>query len=70
MAEKKEKHPHPQPAVVAPAAPVVEAPHFVADAGAAFARDCAGSPRGRELSEGQANFASFAATLAKPTEAE
>lgn len=46
------------------------APVFAPDAGAAFQRDRSGSPRGRELTEGQANFASFSATLQAPVEAE
>lgn len=67
MADKqKEKHPHPQPAATTPAVPVAPEPHFHADAGALFQQDRSGSPRGRELSEGAANFASFAATIVKP----
>lgn len=47
---------------------VTPAPVFVPDAGAAFQRDRSGSPRGRELTEGAANFASFSATLTKEAE--
>lgn len=46
-------------------------PVFAADAGAALQKDRSGSPRGRELTEGQANFASFSATIqASAQEAE
>lgn len=48
------------------------APAFLPDAGAVFQRDRAGSPRGRELTEGAANFDSFSQSIrdsATPPEA-
>lgn len=57
MAAKK-KDEGTEPAVSTPAAPA-----FLPDAGAIFQKDRSGSVRSRELTEGQANFASFSATI-------
>ena len=57
MAAKK-KEDETAPAAITPAVPV-----FAADAGAAFQKDRSGDARSRELTEGQANFASFSATI-------
>lgn len=46
------------------------APVLLPDAGAVFQQDRSGSPRGREITEGAANFASFSATLQALPEAE
>lgn len=53
MAKKKDETPTEEPT----------APQFAPDAGAAFQRDRSGSPRGREMTEGAANFASFSQAI-------
>lgn len=65
------EHDRRAPEPVAPPKP--KGPVFAADAGAVFQKDRAGDPRGRDVSEGAANFAAFSQSIrdaAKPEETE